>query len=391
MIKYFCMPADFKKETIDAYDQLNQSYEHSKVLETYGNIVRGNEIGSGRAANQLPYADLLDLKLFIEYSKKKNIGFNYTINATTMRNREFTREGMLEIKRFLKDLYDAGVRSLTIALPSLIELVQSTGYDFEIKASTLCQITNVNKATAYKNKGIHRIVTDESINRDVRNLRRIREDFGDHVELIINPICLKDCIYRMFHYNEITEDSLGRTNDVSVNFFEHRCVLQRFNKIGNLLRMCFVRPEDLKYYTNIGIHYFKLQGRHLVHKGDAVKTVKAYFDENFDGDVMDLAYLFYWQNSFKIPFNNKKLDGFLDPFFTKDDFCRRDCKTCGYCEAFAKKIIDYKEAAKVIRMAEEFYSQYDKFNEMVRSVNHEITGTDDTMNIENMDVNFNLS
>jgi collagenase-like PrtC family protease len=391
MIKYFCMPTDFKKETIDAYDRLNQSYEGSKVIETYGNIVRGNQIGSGRAANQLPDADLLDLKLFIEYSKKKNIDFNYTINATTMRNREFTREGMLDIKRFLKDIYDAGVRSLTIALPSLLELVKSTGYDFEIKASTLCQITNVNKAMAFKKKGVDRIVVDESINRDFRTLRRLHEEFGDHVELIANPICLKDCIYRMFHYNEITEDSLGETNNVSVNFYEHRCVLQRFGKISNLLRMCFVRPEDIKYYTDIGIHYFKLQGRHLVHKGDAVKTVKAYFDENYDGDVMDLAYLFHWQNSFKIPFNNKKLEGFLKPFFTIDDFCKRDCIACGYCEAFAKKIIDYEEAAKVARMAENFYSQYDKFNGMNQSVNLDLIETDKRIDVENMDVNFELN
>jgi collagenase-like PrtC family protease len=382
MIKYFCMPTDFKKETIDAYDRLNKAYKNSKILETYGNITRGDNVGSGRAANQIPDADLLDLKLFIEYAKHKNIGFNYTINATTLRNREFTPQGVSEIKDFLRDLYGAGVRSLTVALPSLIEIIKSTGYDFEIKASTLCQITNVNKAIAYKKKGIDRIVVDESINRDVRNLRRIREEFGDHVELIINPICLKDCVYRMFHYNEITEDSVGCSNDVSVNYYEHRCVLQRSSNISNMLRMCFVRPEDLRYYTNIGIHYFKLQGRHLVHKGDAVRAVKTYFDESFDGDVMDLAYLFHWQNSFKIPFDNKKLDGFIEPFFTKDDFCKRDCKTCGYCEAFAKKIIDYEKAAKVIRLAEDFYFNYDKFNEMIYPKNTEKINDSHSMEID---------
>jgi collagenase-like PrtC family protease len=390
MIKYFCMPTDFKKETIDSYDRLNKTYKDAKIIETYGNIIRGGKVGSGRAANQLPDAHLLDLKRFIEYSKQKNIDFNYTINATTMRNREFTPEGLSEIKYFLRDLYDAGVRSLTVALPSLFEIIKSTGYDFEVKASTLCQITNVNKAIAYKNKGINRIVVDESINRDSRNLRRIREEFGDHVELIVNPICLKDCVYRMFHYNEITEDSLGCTNDTAVNYYEHRCVLQRCGKISNLLRMCFVRPEDLKYYTGIGIHYYKLQGRHLVHKGDALRTVKAYFDESFDGDVMDLAYLFYWQNSFKLPFDNKKLDGFLKPFFTKDDFCKRDCKACGYCEAFAKKIIDYEKAAEVIRLAEEFYTEFDAFNKMIRTVNIEESGNTADMDME-LDVGFQLN
>jgi collagenase-like PrtC family protease len=368
MIKYFSMPADFKNETIDAYDRLNRSYNNSKIIETYGNITVGNQVGSGRAVDQLPETDLLDLQLFIEYSRQKGIDFNYTLNATHLGNREFTRQGILEIKRFLADLQKAGVRSITVSLPSLMELIQAGGYDFEIKASTLCQITNANKAAAFKRRGVHRIVVDESINRDVRNLRRIREVFGDKVELIINPLCLKDCTYRTFHYHQITEDSLGKANDVSVDYYEHRCVLQRNHQVSNLLRMCFVRPEDLKYYTEIGIHYFKLQGRHLVQKGDALRTIKAYFDENHDGDLMDLIYMFYSQNSFRVPFDNRKLDGFIDPFFKIDDFCKRDCEKCGYCERFAQKIIDYNNAGEIIRSAETFYREFDKFNRMLQSV-----------------------
>jgi collagenase-like PrtC family protease len=368
MIKYFCMPTDFKKETIDAYDALNKAYPDAKIIETYGNVTMGGQIGSGRAVNQLPESDLLDLKLFIEYSRQKNIEFNYTLNATHLQNREFTPEGMASLKSFLKDLYGAGVRSVTVALPSLLDLIRGLGFDFKVRASTLCQVTTVNKAAAYKERGVERIVLDESITRDFRTLRRIGEVFGDGVEIIVNPICLKDCVYRMFHYNEITGDSLGRTNDAGVNFYEHRCVLQRNSKISNLLRMCFVRPEDLNYYTDAGIRYFKLQGRHLVLKGDAVRTAKAYLDESYDGDFMDLQYLFHSQNSFRIDFDNKKLDGFIKPYVKIDGFCKRDCEKCGYCEKFARKIIDYEKAAEVIRSAEHFYAEFDAFNQMMEGV-----------------------
>lgn len=390
MIKYFCMPTDFKKETIDAYHGLNETYIESKVIETYGNITIGGQIGSGRAVNQLPESDLLDLKRFIEYSREKNIEFNYTLNATHLQNREFTPEGVLEIKTFVKSLYDAGVRSVTVALPSLLELIQSTCLDIKVRASTLCQITTVNKAAAYKEKGVDRIVVDESIVRDFRTLRRIEEVFGDKVEVIVNPICLKDCVYRMFHYNEITGDSLRRTNNVSVNFYEHRCVLQRNSKISNLLRMCFVRPEDLKYYADIGIRYFKLQGRHLVLKGDAVRTVKAYMDENFDGDLMDLAYLFHSQNSFRIDFQNKKLDGFLKPFVKIDGFCKRDCETCGYCDKFAQKIIDYEKAAEIVRSAGNFYSEFDKFNQLIQ-VENQGNLRENIADTESLDEDFDLN
>ncbi|MCP5054493.1 MAG: hypothetical protein GY940_45415, partial [bacterium] len=109
-MKYFCMPSDFKKETIDKYEALNNSYKDSKIIETYGNITIGDNRGSGRAVNQLPDTDLLELKYFIEYSRQKNIEFNYTMNATHLQNREFNREGVVEIKRFLEGLYEAGVR-----------------------------------------------------------------------------------------------------------------------------------------------------------------------------------------------------------------------------------------------------------------------------------------
>lgn len=371
-MKYFSIAADFKIETIDQYDTLNNAYKDSRVAETYGNITVGNLMASGRASSQLPDISLLDLKEYIRYSRQKNINFNYTINATQMENREFLEKGVQEIKSFLKSLYDAGVRSLTIALPSLIELVQSSGFDFEIKASTLCQITNANKARAYKDMGVKRIVVDESLNRNFFTLKKIRDAFGEKVELIANPICYQDCIYRMFHYNQISTDSIGISNDVSVNFYEHRCVLQRHKAAANLLRLCWIRPEDIKYYTSIGINYFKLPGRQLLLKGgDSLRALKCYFDQYFEGDIMDLLTLFVSVNSFKISLPNKKLQGFIEPFYRQEHFCQKDCPNCNYCEEFAKKCIDYPEAERVIAAADKFYHTYDKFKQMVQSVEPE--------------------
>lgn len=371
-MRYFSMPADFKNETIDEYEKLNDGYKDSKIIETYGNITLGNQCESGRAGKQLPKVHISDLKNYIRYSKEKNIDFNYTINAPYMQNKEFTEKGIQEIKNFLRDLYEAGVRSLTVALPSLIELIQSTVYDFKIKASTLCLITNANKAAAYKRRGVERIVADESINRDFFTLKRIRKVFGDKIEIIINPICHKNCIYRMFHYNQIGGDSLDHSNDVSINFYEHRCVLQRHESISNFLKLCWVRPEDIKYYTNIGINYFKLQGRHLMLTGgDPIRTVKAYFDESFEGDLMDLIYMFAPMNSFKILIDNKKLDGFIKPYYEVENFCKNECTSCNYCENFARKCIDFEKAAGVIRLADEFYSSYDQFRKMIEFIKSE--------------------
>lgn len=386
-IRYYCMPADFKKETIDRYDELNRQYEMSKIIETYGNISIRNSMESGRVSRQLPEVDLYELKEYIQYSKEKNIDFNYTLNGTHMNNFEFSREGVLKIRQFLESLYQVGVRSLTLALPSLIELVKSLKYDFKIKASTLCQIINANKALAYKNMGVERIVVDESINRDFGRLKQIRNRFGDGVEMIVNPICLKDCTYRMFHYNQISSDSKGKDSDISVNFYEHRCVLQRNRNVSNLLRMCWVRPEDIKYYASTGINYFKLQGRQLVHTGgDALRTIQAYFKEDFDGDLLDIINMFRPINSFNIRLDNKKLEGFIKPFYENENFCRRDCEACNYCDKYAKNIIDFKKAKEIIQLAGKFYNEYDKFMGMLKSFNGENSDAGpDSSTVNNID------
>ncbi|NQX47747.1 U32 family peptidase [Paenibacillus tritici] len=370
-MEYYSVPSDFKMETIDRYAQMNEEYAHAKVLETYGNITVNNELASGRAVSQLPRIDLLDLRRYIEYSNAKNIDFNYTINAIYLNNKEFTREGVQEIRSFLADLYQAGVRSITAALPSLVEIIKSSGYDFAVKSSTLCQITNANKASFYRDMGVDRIVVDESINRNFGSLREIVKTFGDKVEVIINPICLKDCVYRMFHYNQIGGDSTGSASEISVNYYEHRCVLQRYRDIGNLLKISWVRPEDIPYYTSVGIHYFKLQGRHLVMKGDPVRTLKCYFDRSYDGDLMDIINMFHSINHFKILLDNKKLEGFIKPFYEKDHFCQKSCESCSYCTNYSKKIIDYDKATEVVQMAQTFYHEYDKFNGLIESCSSE--------------------
>jgi collagenase-like PrtC family protease len=369
-MKYFSLPVDFKKETIDAYDALNRRYPDARVVETYGSITRGVYFSSGRLARQMTEADLFDLHDYIRYAQTKDIGFNYTMNAPFLHNREFTQQGIKEIKIFLGQLYEAGVRELTVTLPSLMELIQSTDYDFTIKASCICQITNPSRALFYKNLGVKRMVVDESINRDFKNLENIRKAFGDQVEVIANQVCDLNCVYRMFHYNMISGEPEGSVNETGVDFYEHRCVLQQFKNRYNLLKLSWIRPEDLHYYTDIGIHYFKLQGRHtFVKKGDPLRTVECYFKESHDGNLMDLLTMFATMNNFKVHVDNKKLAGFLKPFVEKENFCRHNCTDCKYCEAFARRAIDLEGADEIIEMARQFYDRYDRYKKLIHTVN----------------------
>jgi collagenase-like PrtC family protease len=367
-MKLFNVPADFKKETIDEYARLHDKFPGSRVIETYGNITMGPNFGSGRVFTQLPKTDLLDLQQYADYSKKHGIEFSYTLNAPYLGNAEFTEEGVARIKEFLRDLDNIGIDSIIIALPSLFDLVQLSGLNMRIKASTICHITNANKARTYRKKGIDKIVVDESVHRDFATLKRIREAFGEKIELIVNTMCHRNCNYRAFHYNETGGDSVERFNEVGIDFFEHKCMLQRYDTPSELLKLGWIRPEDLHYYSAIGINYFKLQGRQHVATGGHLRTLEYYFKEDFDGNLMDLLDMFNDRYSFKVHLDNKKLDGFLKPYWEKENFCKNDCSQCKHCDNFAKKAIDLEAAGKIIDSAKEFYNQCDKFRNLVEAV-----------------------
>lgn len=365
---YYSVPADFKKETIDAYYRLNNTYSDSKVIETYGQVTIGTGFESGRFPKVLPKVDMLELERYIEYSREHDIDFNYTFNSLYMKNMEFTSEGVKNIKSFLFDIHRVGVRVLTVAMPSLIELIQSTGLDFRIKASTLCQITSANKAEEYKKRGIERIVLDESVNRDFRTIRNIIEVYGDKVEIIANSLCHQECVYRMFHYLHTCGTYVQKLDGAENDFFVHRCTLKILKNLNHLMRLSWVRPEDIKYYNEIGLHYFKLQGREYVATGDPVRTVEAYFKGDYDGNLVDLMNLFSSLYKFKFKVDNKKLDGFIKPFVQVEEFCKHYCSECHHCDNYAKKAIDYDSAADMVKLADTFFTDMNEYGEYVKSI-----------------------
>jgi hypothetical protein len=361
-MKYFSVPADFKKETIDKYKKLNDSYEGSSIFETFGNIKFENPFGSGRLKDTLPDVNMDRLKEYIEYSKDNGIGFNYTMNASTLKNKELTKDGIVEIKEFLKKLYGIGVRDITASLPSLIEIIKSTNDNFKIKTSTISGVNTPNKAVAYKNMGVDRIVTDEGINRNFRTLKDIVNAFGENVELLVNVVCYNNCIYRQFHYNYYCFESVE--NSSYFDYFINRCCQRMLNDPSIFIKNSWIRPEDIKHYYNIGIKYFKIQGRDLILRADPYKTLEYYFKESYNGDLWELIMMFDKKYIPTVRIDNKKLDGFIDPFVKIENFCKNSCANCQYCNKYIEKAIDTKDLA----VYKDYINseKYDKFSKEIK-------------------------
>lgn len=368
-MKYFSVPSDFKKETIDKYDAFNEKFIGNRIIETYGQLSH-SDLGSGRAGDHIPIVSKKNMAKYIDYSLKKKVKFNYTLNSTCLSNQEFSNRGASHLLKFLEELYEMGIDTMTVALPSLMELVKTSKYPIKIKASTVCHITNADKALSYKKLGVDRIVVDESANRDFGALKSIRNMFGDKVELIVNVICYKNCIYRMFHHNQMSHDI--SSNEKSVTYYSHRCMMKRCEKPSNLLRMNFIRPEDLQHYVGIGIRYFKLQGRQAVQNGDIVESVKRYILEDYKGNLLELLNCFSQTNAFNVYLDNKKLKDFLLPFVKKIGFCTNDCNTCKYCEDFIKQCVDIDDTKRIHEAAQIFYENFDQYTANIKKLSKEI-------------------
>lgn len=362
-MRYFSVAADFKTDTLDSYVKLNEQHADAKIHETFGQITVDNKFGSGRPSDMLPPVGFEQLAHYVEYGNKLGIAFNYVLNSTCLGNQEFSKQGLAQIGDFFGRLEDIHVHAITISMPPLIEFIRKAGFHFEIKASTLCEISNANKAIAYKEMGAGRIVVYEGINRDFRALRSIRDAFGENMEIIANVICYKNCAYRPFHQNQGSHDV--EWNAASTRYYSHRCVLQRLKSADNFMKLNWIRPEDIHYYEDIGIHRFKIQGRHSVVNGQPVRSVAHYMDGSYDGNLLELLDHFNPSNSFLFNLDNRMLDNYILPFVQKDGFCRSDCLNCGYCSKWVKSSIREDEIKHMYNTTQELYRSLDDYEQLI--------------------------
>lgn len=358
-MKLFTVPTDFRKSTVDRFAELNARHKEAAITEIYGSITRGGLFGSGRRYSGLPDIDLRQLEKFVGYAASRGIDFNYTLNPSCADNMELTGGGLRRAERFISQLWGIGISHLTVSMPTLMTIIKDSGHPFSVKASTICQINSAYKAQYYRNRGVDRMVIDEDITRDFRRIRQICAAFGDGVEMIVNSLCIKDCPNKMFHYNH--ESHFSATQDVRT-YYNYWCPTNSIVDPMNIMRLNWVRPEDLGLYEKAGINRFKLQGRHIALRGDLLRAVETYMDASYDGNLYDLFRLFDPSMSKHPPYyypyiDNNALEGFLKPFFDDPEHCTGDCDACGHCASFAAASMDTDANRKLFLTAKESFNK----------------------------------
>lgn len=332
----FKVPAIFDKEYIDSLKSLNDRYDNSQIIETYG-CLPYDEIGSSRVGTQLPQIDYNVLKDYIEYSKLNGIDFNYIMNTTChgdLSNVELNRILHKQIELLKK----CGVDNITVSTPYLMEFLKTNYPEIRVVASINMCPSSVSQILQLQEMGVKRIVLDRNINRNYRLLKNIKNTCEMDFELLANSLCLPFCIMHHYH-NNLNSHFSKDADDGFVQCYPYAKCFATYIE-NPILMICsgWIRPEDLKLYTDLGIDKFKIDGRGIP-KDIILSVVEPYMAEKFEGNLFDL--MFSGRNtrrSISAFLDNREADGFINSLFNDGI----DCRYCGgknqKCKTLSRKI-----------------------------------------------------
>jgi len=324
----FCIPAKFDFKFIKKLEE-NDRYRY--VSEVYFAEPK-TLVGHGRPSNKIKLK--IGLKDFVEYLNTMDLELNYLLNASCCGNLEYDAEWRKEFIDFVEYLTKIGVESFTVAIPYLLELIKSE-FDVKVVVSVIARVNNVRMAEFWQKLGADAIFLDNSVNRNFKVLKAIREAVNIELGLIVNECCLLHCPMKSYHFNIVSHSSQLNSRDY-VNYPIYRCTLTILNDIAEYIKSPWIRPEDLKYYDCVD--RFKIVGREKSVEF-VFRCLDAYVKGSWSGNLLDII-----PTMIKLPIyiDNTKLNGFLKWFL--DGKCDENCSSCGYCSRVAREVISYDES-----------------------------------------------
>lgn len=322
---------------------IKEAAKYKEVTVLFGKAT-DDFVGGGVDKSLLNSVSFDMVEKYIKLAKEYGIDFNYVINAPTIANSEFTNDGKEKLKSLLERLNDLSLESVTVANPFIVTYIKNNFKNIRIKASANMAIDSVEKARKVRKMGVDILVLDPLlVNRDFKTLKKIKEEIGGELEIIVNNNCLMDCPYLNYHSNFL--GLLNVVNKESKDFCYINCSSSRLANLVNYLKSDIIRPEDLHIYEEMGYERFKIIDR-CTPTEYLIKRIRAYAERNYNGNLLDLIQHFgykdcvdpnqYIENIF---IDNKALEGFLDYFVSGHCDGRNCLESCKHCANFADKAI----------------------------------------------------
>ena len=223
----------------------------------------GDPLGGGRMALFIPKVGKEEVAHFIGETKKRELKFNYLINGTCLDNLEFTKKAYRDISEHIEWIASTGADMVTVTLPFLAEIVKREFPDLRVAVSSFARVQNVHLARIWEEMGADKIILPESISRDFRSLRLIREAVDCELELIANHCCLFQCFLDLHHRNMVSHGSQAdhACGGFAPDYCKLACQRLKILKPVELIKSTWIRPEDVSHYEEVGVDCLKLVER----------------------------------------------------------------------------------------------------------------------------------
>ena len=105
------------------------------VYEVFGKL-SADHFGGGRPSFYLPSVKEARLRAYVDACHRQNIAFNYLLNASTMGNVEYTRQGQHQFMAMVEWLDGMGVDSITVASLFFLKIIKKRFPRIKVRVSS---------------------------------------------------------------------------------------------------------------------------------------------------------------------------------------------------------------------------------------------------------------
>jgi collagenase-like PrtC family protease len=316
--------------------ELIDKIDFPEVTSVFGGLP-DTIISSGRPSYQIKNVSEDDVKEIIKKVHEKGWSFDYNINASCLENKELTLEGYKEIVKYLEWLCEHGVDALTITNTNLIGIVKKNFPKLKINISTYQKVSNVSQAKRFEDMGADMIMLSEHINRDFKMLQSIREAVKCKLTLIANVGCVYNCPNMHTHANSISHSGSLDGEKIFMESYHLYCLSKRMESPEEIIKIRWIRPEDVSFYEDIGINMLKIIDRNT--KTEVLsQRVKAYCERSFDGNLLYLL-----GQMVNVKTSDSRIKDYISEKFSKSpgkDIAEKAQKVARYGSMVSKPLTD---------------------------------------------------
>ena len=286
----FDLGCNFDYKLFDFVDQ----YDKKHAITSFFGKLKRDGLPGGRTASIIPDFTLDQLADYVNECKKRDITFNYLINPLSMDQNEIDPVVGKQIRDFIHQMYDMGIRAFTLNSPILIKYVKREFKDVFVTLGLYAYPTTIQHIEYWRNWGVDEITLDHGFNRRFDLLRKLLTQYKDtdlHLRVIANNLCLRECPFRLAHGCFVGHSDPER---FSMDYSLVNCAYKKVTHPAAILTAEFIRPEDVHYYRELaeetGNKHFSIKLIDRTRTTDFLhKVVKGYMEESYDGNLLDIV------------------------------------------------------------------------------------------------------